>query len=107
MLENTKILGKLKEKRINEVKIINLKEDEIRKFKFLTESEKEILSRKVTTYNLSRDPHAINYSPSLTKFFVKKKCEKILEKMRTKKVKETKLLSLFSKEIRDLSFLTE
>ena len=57
-------------------------------------------------YSLKRDPSAIQYSTDLTKCFVKKRCEMILQKMREKKVKQQKLLNMFDKEIQELSFLT-
>ena len=106
MFDETSILTKLKNKRINEVKIINLKEFEIKKFDFLSSSEKDILARKIMEYSLKRDPSAIHYSNDLTKCFVKKRCEMILQKMREKKVKQQKLLNMFDKEIQELSFLT-
>ena len=106
MLEETSILSKLKNERINEVKIINLKAKDIKNFTFLTSSEKDILARKIGEYSLKRDPSAIKYSPDLTKFFIRKRCESVLHKMKTKKVKESKLLNLLSTEIKDMSFLS-
>ena len=90
MLDETSILSKLKAKKINEVKIINMKEKDIKSLDFLSSSEKDILGRKINEYNLKRDMNAIKYSPDLTKFFVRKRCERILQKMMNKKVKEKK-----------------
>ena len=72
----------------------------------MNSNEKDILARKIHEYSLRKDLKTINYSPDLTKFFVRKRYEKVLDKMKTKKVKESKLLNLLSTEIQDMSFLS-
>ncbi len=62
------------------------------------------MGNKLKTYNL-KNMDAVSYSIELTKYFVGKKKEAILEKMQAKRIKEYKLLKLPVKEINGLSFL--
>lgn len=104
---DSSILKKLKNNNINGVKIKNLSENEIVEFRFLNKQEKDLLTHKIKVYQLRREKNPVIYSLELTKFFIKKKQESILEKSRAKKVKEDQLLAMKSKEIQKLEFLTQ
>ena len=84
---NSDILRKLKNNNINGVKIKNLSKEEINEFCFLNKDEKEILSHKVRLYHLKRERNPILYSIELSKFFIRRKRELILEKMQSMKIK--------------------
>ena len=103
---NSDILRKLKNNNINGVKIKNLSKEDISKFCFLDKNEKEILSHKVRLYHLKRERNPVFYSIELSKFFIRKKREGILEKSLGMRIKEEQLLSLKAKEIEECSFLT-
>ena len=72
---------------------------------FLNRQEKDLLTHKIKLYQLRREKNPVIYSLELTKFFIKKKQESILEKTRLKKIKEDQLLALKLKEILKLDFL--
>ena len=63
---NSKIIGVLQEKKINEIKLINMEEEEIRKIDGLTNSQKNLLLVKINTSKpiLNKIP---NYTKSLQK----------------------------------------
>ena len=104
MFDQTDIIPKMKDNRIREVKLLNMKEPEIQDLNFLTNSERMTVSRKIKEYSL-KTSLAIKYSAEIRRFFLKKKKEKILNKMKEKRVTEKKLLNLVPKEIREMSFL--
>lgn len=83
---------------------MNMDQNKIDKLSFLTPDQKEHLAKRLKIYNI-KTMDTISYSYELTKYFISKKKEKILEKMQVKRVKEGKLLRLAAKEINDLSFL--
>lgn len=74
---------------------------------FLNKQEKDLLAHKIKLYQLRREKNPVIYSLELTKFFIKKKFESILEKTRVKQIKEEQLLALKSKEIQKLEFLSQ
>lgn len=65
-----------------------------------------MLSHKIKLYQLRREKNPVIYSLELTKFFIKKKNECILEKTRQKKIKEEQLLSMKNSQVQKLDFLT-
>ena len=56
---------------------------------------------------MRREKNPITYSLSLNKFFIRRKKEGLIEKTKSKKIKEEKLLSMKQKDIVNLGFLTE
>lgn len=90
-------MRKLKNNNINGVQIKNLSQNEIVEFMFLSKQEKELLTHKIKLYQLRREKNPVIYSLELTKFFIKKKFESILEKTRIKQIKEDQLLALKNK----------
>lgn len=90
-------MRKLKNNNINGVQIKNLSQNEIVEFMFLSKQEKELLTHKIKLYQLRREKNPVIYSLELTKFFIKKKFESILEKTRIKQIKEDQLLALKKK----------
>ena len=72
---------------------------------FLTRPEKDVLAHKIKLYQQRRERNPVIYSLELTKFFIKKKRESILEKTRLKQIKEEQLLSMKGKEIHNIDFL--
>ena len=90
-------MRKLKNNNINGVQIKNLSQNEIVEFMFLSKQEKELLTHKIKLYQLRREKNPVIYSLELTKFFIKKKFESILEKTRVKQIKEDQLLALKNK----------
>ena len=82
-----------------------MSQNEIGEFMFLNKQEKDLLTHKIKLYQLRREKNPVIYSLELTKFFIKKKQESILEKTRLKKIKEDQLLALKPKEILKLDFL--
>ena len=79
------------------MQIKNLSQNEIVEFMFLSKQEKELLTHKIKLYQLRREKNPVIYSLELTKFFIKKKFESILEKTRIKQIKEDQLLALKKK----------
>lgn len=65
-------------KKINELKIINLDDQDINGFKFLNTKERGCFSRRLKEYVLKRQLKKIQYSCALTDFFLAKKCGNIL-----------------------------
>jgi hypothetical protein len=74
---------------------------------FLSKQEKNELKNKIQLYQLRREKNPITYSLSLNKFFIRRKKEGLIEKTKSKKIKEEKLLSMKQKDIVNLGFLTE
>jgi hypothetical protein len=59
-------------------------------------------------YSLKKELRTVEYSHSLTRFFVRSNADAILQKLRNKKVSEPKILRLQSRQAtKDFSFLTE
>lgn len=54
---------------------------------FLNKQEKDQLNNKIKLYQLRRERNPVIYNIELTKFFVKKGKEGILEKAKCKKIK--------------------
>lgn len=101
------ILRKLKNNNINELRLKNLSQNEIHEFMFLSKQEKNELNQKIRLYQLRREKNPIIYSFELTKFFIRRKKEALIEKTKNKKVKEERLLAMKQKEIMNLDFLAE
>lgn len=74
---------------------------------FLSKQEKNELKNKIQLYQLRREKNPITYSLSLNKFFIRRKKEGLIEKTKSKKIKEEKHLSMKQKDIVNLGFLTE
>ena len=101
-------MDKLKQERVNEVSLVTMKEGKIKGIPFLNNSEKQKLLLKMRQYSLKRDPWAVEYSASLTRFFVRNKADSMLEKLQHRKITEEKLLKLQSRQsTKDFSFLDE
>lgn len=69
---------------------------------FLSNQEKKELNNKIRLYQLRREKNPIIYSFELTRFFVIRKKGSLIEKTKTKKIKEEKLLSMKPKELMKL-----
>ena len=71
-------MEKLKEQRVNEVSLVTMKEGKIKGMPFFNNSEKQKLLLKLRQYSLKRDPWAVEYSPSITRFFVRNNADALL-----------------------------
>lgn len=101
-------MDKLVKWKVNEVTLINADQKKIDKMSFLNSKEKEKLINKLKEYSLKKEIRSVEYSHSLTRFFVRSNADAILQKLRNKKVSEPKILRLQSRQAtKDFSFLTE
>ncbi len=79
-------MDKLVKWKVNEVTLINADQQKIDKMSFLNSKEKEKLINKLKEYSLKKELRSVEYSHSLTRFFVRSNADAILQKLRNKKV---------------------
>ena len=106
------ILDKLKKAKISEIKLMNMKTEAISSLEFLTEQERTTLIKRLRDFqNYRKSPRYSsslqNVHPVPIQIFISFKKEHLLKKMKTKRVKQDKLIKLRKDEIKDFSFLTE
>ncbi len=65
---------------------MNMDQSKIDKLSFLNVEEKSFLSKKLKIYSM-KQMNAVSYSKELTKYFISKKKDDLLEKMQQKRVK--------------------
>ncbi len=65
---------------------MNMDQSKIDKLSFLNVEEKSFLSKKLKIYSM-KQMNTVSYSKELTKYFISKKKDDLLEKMQQKRVK--------------------
>lgn len=75
---------------------MNMDQSKIDKLSFLNPDQKKWLAMKLQIYSMKQS-NAVSYSKELTRYFISKKRDDLLEKMQQKRVKEAKLLKLGQK----------
>jgi hypothetical protein len=61
-LNDSEIIKKLAQKKVNELKLINMDEKKVHNMYFLEPMEQEKLIKKLKEYALRRDPRPVEYS---------------------------------------------